>query len=398
MSVPTININLYGPEMATDPWPTVKRIRELGPIVYNERGQWITARDRICRQIMSHPEQAGMKGVMSSVFGEEAFIAIDEKEMHNALRNVWVAAFGKNGVEKLIPVTRAITDERLDQVLARLDADGSVDMQPLFCRPIPAQVISHMMGVDDAMIPTVIGWADDMASATKSGHPIDYDNDPYWLKSEQSKADLGAFLLEQIAYRRTNPGSDLISVMVQSDIAQQIPDQQMMVNLRQLLFAGNETTSNWLGHIVTILGTRPDLRAEMDADRSLIPGALEEMLRWFGITQAVPRTVCDEGATIAGVEIPAGAHVMCMIGGAGRDPERYDNPDVFDIRRQGKPHLAFGFGLHSCLGAILARMEAAEVANALLDRMPDFRFAAPVTYDSFILRGPSRLLIEKTGG
>jgi cytochrome P450 len=236
-----------------------------------------------------------------------------------------------------------------------------------------------------------------MASATKSGHPIDYTNDRYWLKSEQSKAELGDFLLEQIAYRRTNPGSDLISIMVRSDIGQRIPDRQMMVNLRQLLFAGNETTSNWLGHIVTVLGTRPDLRAEMAEDRSLVPGALEEMLRWFGVTQAVPRTVCEEGTVIAGVEIPAGAHVMAMVGAAGRDPERYDDPDTFDIRRTGRPHLAFGFGLHSCLGATLARMEALEVANALLDRMPAFRFAAPVTYDSFILRGPSRLLIEKTG-
>jgi len=398
MSVPTVDINLYGPEMAMDPWPTVQRIRELGPIVYNERGQWITARDRICRQIMSHPEQAGMKGVMASIFGEEAFIAIDEKEMHNALRNVWVAAFGKNGVEKLIPVTRRIIARRLDEALERLESEGSVDMQPLFCRPIPAQVISHMMGVDDAMIDTVIGWADDMASATKSGHPIDYANDRYWLKSEQSKAELGDFLLEQIAFRRTKPGTDLISMMVQSDIGQRIPDRQMMVNLRQLLFAGNETTSNWLGHIVTILGTRPDLRAEMTEDRSLVPGALEEMLRWFGVTQAVPRTVCEEGTVIAGVEIPAGAHVMAMVGAAGRDPERYNDPDTFDIRRTGRPHLAFGFGLHSCLGATLARMEALEVANALLDRMPAFRFAAPVTYDSFILRGPSRLLIEKTGG
>lgn len=398
MSIPTVDINLYGPEMAMDPWPTVQRIRELGPIVYNERGQWITARDRICRQIMSHPEQAGMKGVMASIFGEEAFIAIDEKEMHNALRNVWVAAFGKNGVENLIPVTRGIIAQRLDNALERLEAEGSVDMQPGFCRPIPAQVISHMMGVDPAMIDTVIGWADDMASATKNGHPIDYTNDSYWLKSEQSKAELGDFLLDQIAFRRTRPADDLISTMVQSDIGQRIPDRQMMVNLRQLLFAGNETTSNWLGHIVTILGTRPDLRAEMEADRSLTPGALEEMLRWFGVTQAVPRTVCDEGTTIAGVEIPAGAHVMAMIGAAGRDPERYDDPDTFDIRRTGRPHLAFGFGLHSCLGATLARMEAAEVANALLDRMPAFRFAAPVTYDSFILRGPSRLLIEKAGG
>jgi cytochrome P450 len=234
-----------------------------------------------------------------------------------------------------------------------------------------------------------------MANGTVSGHPIDYDNDPHWLRAEQSRADLAAFLLAQVHDRRDNPGSDLVSMMVHSDIAATTPDEQMVVNLRQLLFAGNETTSNWLGHIVTVLGTRPDIRAELDADRALIPQALEEMLRLFGIVQAVPRMVGDEGMTVAGAEIPAGAHVMALVGAAGRDPARYDDPDTFDIHREPKPHLAFGFGMHTCLGATLARMEAAEVANALLDRMPPFRFAEPVSYDSFMLRGPSRLVIER---
>ena len=397
MNVPTIDINLYGPEMAADPWPTIRKIRELGPIVYNERGQWITAHDRVCRQIMSRPDEATMEGVMTSIFGKGAFIAIDERQLHNTLRNIWVAAFGKNGVEKLVSPTRRIINQHLDETLDILNAEGQADMHPLFCRQIPAHVIAQMMGVGEDMIQTVIGWADDMASATSNGHPIDYDNDPCWLKSEQSKAELADFLLDQLNHRRANPGDDLISMVAKSEFAQQVPDQQLIVNLRQLLFAGNETTGNWLGHIVTILGTQPDLRDALNKDRSLIPAALEEVLRWLGVTHAVPRTICSEGMTIAGTDIPPGAHVMVMIGAAGRDPQRYENPDEFDIYREAKPHLAFGFGLHSCLGATLARMEALEATNALLDRMPEFHIAAPVTYGSFILRGPTRLLIEKTG-
>ena len=394
MNVPTIDINLYGPEIAADPWPLVRQIREMGPVVYNKRGQYVTAQDRVCREIMTHPEKAGMKGVMSSIFGEEAFISIDEPTMHNALRNAWVSAFGKNGVEKLVPHTRKIASGLLDDALEKLETEGQVDMQPVFCRPIPAYVIAHMMGVEREFIPTIIRWADDMARATANGHPIDYDNDPCWLKSEQAKADLGDFLIEQIGYRSTNPGNDLVSAIVHSDIGQQVSTHQMMVNLRQLLFAGNETTSNWLGHIVTILGERPDIREELRRDRTLVPAALEEVLRWLGVSQVLPRTVCDEGAVIGGVDLPAGAHVMAMVGAAGRDPARYANPEEFDIHRPQKPHLAFGFGMHSCLGATLARMEALQVTNLLLDRLPDYHFAAPITYDNFILRGPSRLLIE----
>lgn len=397
MSLPTIDINLYGQEIARDPWPVVRRIRELGPIVYNERGQYVTAQDRVCRQIMSHAREATMKGVMTSTFGEGAFITMDDRHAHAALRNVWVAAFGKNGVDGLIPVTRRIVEAHLDDALAQLEANGSVDMQPVFCRPIPAHVIAHMMGVGEDMIPTIVRWSDDMASGTTNGHPIDYDNDPYWLRAEQSRADLADFLLAQVQYRRANRGDDLISMIVHSDIAADTPDWQMVVNLRQLLFAGNETTSNWLGHLVTILGTMPEVRAELAADRSLIPQALEEMLRWLGIVHAVPRMVCDEGMDVAGTHIPAGSHVMALIGAAGRDPERYDAPDRFDIHREPKPHLAFGFGMHTCLGATLARMETLQAANALLDRMPDFRFAEPVEYHSFMLRGPSRLLVEKAG-
>ncbi len=395
MDTPSVDINLYGPEMAEDPWPSLRRIRELGPLVWNERGQWITAHDRVCRQIMSRHEEATMKGVMTSTFGEGAFITMDDKHAHNALRNVWVSAFGTRGVASLVKFTRQIIEARLDEALALLDAQGSVDMQPVFCRPIPAYVIANMMGVGEDVIPTIVEWSDHMATGTSSGHPIDYEDDFFWLRAERARADLADFLLEQVHFRRANRGGDLISRIVHSDLAATTPDSQMVVNLRQLLFAGNETTSNWLGHLVHILGTMPAVRTELDADRSLIPSALEEMLRWLGIVHAVPRMVGEGGMDVAGVHIPEGAHIMALIGAAGRDPERYDDPDTFDIHREPKPHLGFGFGMHTCLGAILARMETAQAANALLDRMPPFRFVEPVTYDSYMLRGPRKLVIER---
>jgi cytochrome P450 len=254
-----------------------------------------------------------------------------------------------------------------------------------------------MMGVSEEMTPTVIEWADAMANATVAGLPItpeEMAQNPYWLASEQAKEELARFLLEQIVYRRKSPGNDLVSAIVHSEVAKRMSDAAMMVNLRQLMFAGNETTSNWLAHIVVTFGQFHTEWHRMRQERKIVAGAVEEVLRWQGVTQIMVRGVGEKGAVVAGHELPPGAEVVLLLGAAGRDPERYERPDVFDIDREQKPHLAFGFGLHSCLGAILARMEAREVTIALLDQITNYRLSRPVSYENFSLRGPTSAWIQ----
>ena len=390
----TLDIDLYTPAILPDPWPVLARIREAGLLVWNEQGYWMSAHDRVCRRVLTQPEAMDHEGLIRSFFGEEAFITIDERPLHNALRNVWVSAFGHGGVQKLVPVVRGKIAEMLDGIEDRLRAGDEVDIVPALCRPLPAWVIAHMMGVSQDMTPHVIGWADAMASATIGGLPIDYDNDPYWLASERAKAELADYIIDQLRYRRTHSGEDLISRIVQSEIGRSMSEQAMMVNIRQLLFAGNETTSNWLGHIFVTLGTRDVDRRALAADPALIPAAAEEVLRWQGVTQVMPRTVTSGGAEVAGQHLDPGTEIILLLGAAGRDPVRWDQPDVFDIRRKPLPHLAFGNGLHSCLGAILARMEAAEATGAVLDRFPEYRLSRPVEYTNFSLRGPAAVWIE----
>jgi len=389
----SLDIDLYAPEHLADPWPLLARIREAGPLVWNEQGFWMTAHDKLCRQILAQPDTLGQEGLIASLFGEEAFISIDERTMHNGLRNVWVAAFGREGVEALAPFVREVVDAMLDDVLASIEATGTADLMARLCRPLPAHVIARMMGVAPEMIPVVIAWSDLMADATSGGFPIDYANDSAWLASERAKAELADYIRDQIRFRRANPGDDLISAMVRSDMAAKISDEAMMVNIRQLLFAGNETTSKWLGHIVVTLGERPELRETLRREPDLLPAVLEEIMRWQGVTQVLPRGVGAAGAEIAGIALPAGAEVILLIGAAGRDPARWERPDELDIRREPRSHLAFGFGLHSCLGAILARMEAREVASAILRRLPEYRIARPVTFGNFSLRGPTSVVV-----
>ena len=393
-SAPCADINLYDPALVDDPWPVLARIRKMGDMVWNEQGYWMSARDRVCRQAFSQYKTLGHEGLVASFFGSDAFITINDRARHNLLRDVWVSAFGHNGVEKLVPVVRQIIGEMMVPVLAELRGGQPCNLFAELCRPLPAQVIAHMMGVSGEMTSTVIGWADAMASATVGGFPIDYENDPYWLASENAKAELALFLFDQLDYRRKHPGDDLISAMVTSEAAKGLSDEAMMVNVRQLLFAGNETTSNWLGHIVVTFASCQAEWHAMREQRELVPAAVEEVLRWQGVTQVMMRSAGNNGATVAGQKIAPGDEVVLLLGAAGRDPERFERPDVFDIRREVRSHLAFGYGLHTCLGAILARMEALEVANALLDQIPAYRIIKPVSYHNFSLRGPVSAWVE----
>jgi cytochrome P450 len=388
-----MDVDLYTPEVVADPWPTLARIREAGPMLWNERGYWMTARDRVCRRIFANPERFSCKPVVPAFFGEEAFISIDDKARHNELRLMWSDSFRPASIARLAGVVRGIAERMLDPLVERLAAGETVDMVEGICRHLPAYVIAHLLGVPREMQDMLIEWSDRMAASTAAGYEIDYENDPAWLAGEQAKRDMADFIVEQIRHRRAHPGDDLISQMVHSPVGRTLSEEAMVVNTRQLLFAGSETTANWLGHIVHILGRRPELQRELRVNPSLVRPAVEEILRWEPVVHALPRTVVGGDVEIEGVTIPEGAPVVPLLGAANRDPRRYDNPDELDIRRPGPSSLAFGFAIHNCIGIFLARLEAAETTGAILDRLSGYVLADEVRYTGFTLRGPAAVAV-----
>jgi len=231
-----------------------------------------------------------------------------------------------------------------------------------------------------------------MAKANSGGFGDNYAATPEWQAGERAKAELAEFLSEQIRHRRDHPGEDLISQIVHAEVGRTLSEDEIIINTRQLLFAGNETTANWLAHICHILGQRPELRAELDGNRDLLPAALEEMLRWEPVVQVMPRNAVGR-ITLEGVEMEDGASFTMLLGGANRDPERYVDPEALDIHREPRASLAFGYGLHSCLGVTLARLEAVATTACLLDKMPAYQIAGPIGWTGFNLRGPSPLPI-----
>ncbi len=390
-----MDVDLFGPATVQDPWPAVDAVIAAGPVVKNDRvDTWMITTDRLCRKIFLDPARFTLEGAIgTTVFGPEAFITIDDKKRHDALRGIWALAFQRASLEAMRPVIGGIADRMLDAVMERLRDGETIDAEHELCRGLPAYVIAHMLGVPSEMRADIVRWSDDI------GHAVGLPNntphtDPVWLAAKEAKQALADYMLSQIEDRRRNPGDDLISQIVHSEVGKTLSDDALIANSRQLLFAGNETTAKWLGHSLVVLGQHPNARTEVIADRALVPQALEEVMRWEPVNMSLPRLVRGGDIEVEGVTLPDGAELMVMTGAASHDPVRWTDPKKFDIHREYKAHMGFGFGLHSCLGVTLARLEAEVVINRILDRIPDWKIAGPVSYSAFAFRGPTSIPLK----
>jgi cytochrome P450 len=180
--------------------------------------------------------------------------------------------------------------------------------------------------------------------------------------------------IENVVAERTNAGgTDLISMMTTSEAAKTMTRSEIVANSSQLVFAGAGTTTALMSSCVVLLARHPDQRRALAADRSLLPEAVEEVLRFRGVSQlTAPRIVADGDAEIEGVRVPEGAQVVPIIGAANRDPERWEGAQELDVLREHKQHLGFGFGMHNCLGMNLARLEVQLLLDRLLDQLPEW--------------------------
>jgi len=388
------DFDLYSRETAQNPWPAVKAMQEAGPVLRNVRTDaYIVTTDKLARTVLTDTSRFTIEGNISAIrFGPEAFFVIDDKARHDQLRSIWMGAFTRNTLEALRPMITQLADEMLDPIEERLRAGEVVDLEKELCRSLPAYVIAHMMGVPKSYRDDVVRWSDELGAAAVLPSNASKETDPTWIRAHKAREEIGVYLAEAIAHRRKNPGgTDLISQIVHSK--HDLPDNVIISNSRQMLYAGNETTAKWLGHIAVALAQRPDVRQEIIDAPKLMPQALEEVMRWTPVVMTSVRTVLPGGAEIEGVEIPEGANILPMVACANRDPARYEDPDTLNIHRKFQTNLGFGFGMHSCLGVTLARLETAIVIERLLARIPNYQLAGEVIYNAFTLRGPKVLPI-----
>ncbi|MBB5155735.1 cytochrome P450 family protein [Saccharopolyspora phatthalungensis] len=277
---------------------------------------------------------------------------------HTRLRKLVVKAFTARRVESMRPHIEQISAALLDAIPDKSD----VNLLDAFAFPLPTQVISEMLGVDESRRDDFRAWTNTILDAS----------DEQALQHAVQSAS--AYMVELIATKRREPADDLITALIEArDDEDRLSEQELIATVFLLLVAGHETTVNLIGNGVLALLRNPEQWAALVADPGLVPDAVEEMLRFDGpvIHGTLRHTI--EPVEYGGVEIPAGEIVWVGLSAGSNDPERFAEPDRFDITRDARGHLAFGHGIHFCLGAQLARLEAQIALRQLVERFPNLR-------------------------
>ncbi|MEU7607649.1 cytochrome P450, partial [Streptomyces sp. NPDC041003] len=282
---------------------------------------------------------------------------------HTRLRALVAREFTARRIGSLRPRVQQITDELLDAMAAR--PDRRADLIGSFAVPLPMTVICELLGVPGLDRARFRFWSNEIVA------PLDGVG-----ADGRVMAEMTAYLLELVGAKAEDPGDDLLSDLIRTrdEDGDRLSPDELIGMAFLLLVAGHETTVNLIGNGVRALLAHPDQLAALRADpEGLIDGAVEEMLRYDGPVQHATYRFARTGLELGGTLIPAGSSVLVALAAADRDPARFarPGPDVFDIRRPGPGHLAFGHGIHFCLGAPLARMEGRIAVRALLERFPD---------------------------
>ncbi|MEU0482119.1 cytochrome P450, partial [Streptosporangium sp. NPDC006013] len=241
-----------------------------------------------------------------------------------------------------------------------------------------------------------VQWSDDMGGILEARDDGSAEGRDLIARGKKATTEINEYLGREVARRRRDGGADLVSKMAVSDVP--MAEDEVVASNTQLVFAGNETTSKLMGYTLIALAQHPEQRAELRADRSLIPQAIEEVHRWTSVLVYNLRFVRQAGTEVAGVPLPEGAVVMALQAAANRDPERWSDPQHFDIHRPQLAHLGFGAGLHSCLGLNLARLETEILVNRLLDEIPDWDVRDVVWGSNPMVRGASVIPMTMENG
>jgi cytochrome P450 len=307
--------------------------------------------------------------------------------VHTRLRRLVSRAFTPSRVAALEPAIRGIASRLLDE----LDAAGPgaiVDLVEGYAYPLPFAVIGELLGIPPADRPRLHAWFGVLLSGWAGDPPPE---------AVEASDGIVAYLRELVEDKRRCPEGDLVSVLAAATGGDALSTQELLSSLFQLVVAGHDTTASLIGNGVVALLDHPDQFQALLADPGRLPVAIDELIRFTAPVPHATFRMTAEPVTLGGVDIPAGEQVLVCLGSANRDPARFPQPDVLDIGRGDGPNLGFGHGIHYCLGAPLARLEARVAFEELLGRYPGLRLAAGrdalawTRGDGLVLRGLAAL-------
>ena len=308
---------------------------------------------------------------------------------HGPLRNIVNRGFTPRRIAAWEPRVRALCE----QYMAPLRDGAPFDLVHDFATPLPVTIIAEMIGVESERMRDFKRWSDAfIEGSTGPGR-----EHPFSPEFTEAVLEFMAYLRKTVRSRRRNPGDDLVSaILAESPGGARLTDLDVMMFVQLLIVAGNETTTNLIGNAVHALLDHPDQIERVRRDPSLVPALVEEALRYDPPIQMVFRNALAD-VEIAGTTVPKGGIVAALIGSANRDERRFPDPDRFDVGREQRAHLAFGFGEHFCLGSALARLEARVALEALLPELAKVERASAgrELVDSFLVRGPKKLELRR---
>jgi len=341
----------------------IAQLHEERPLCRDVNGFWVASRFDDVRAILldharfsSSAMAGGRGGRPDGPLGGIGFpLLTDDPPRHSVLRGLLAKAFTPAAMEAMRP-----TIERLAKNLAAAIPMGrEIDVVEAMTSPLPVAVIAGMMGVPSDRAMDFKRWSNAI---------MGIQDNPFEGERIRMLMELRAYFTALAAERRASPGDDLVSALTQSsDTTEVLTDDQVVGFCILLMIAGNETTTNLLGNLINRIADEPRYWAALRDDPGLIDGAIEESLRIDSPAQMLMRRATADVA-IGGVTIPAGEPVMVYLASANRDPTRWGDPASFELARERERHLAFGHGVHTCIGAPLARMEAKAAMSALVDR------------------------------
>ena len=389
-----VRFNPMDPEFIADPYPTYHRLRAEDPVHRSPLGFWVLTRYEDVVTALRDPRLAkeAIAAVIAARYGAAmpamglSMLDRDPPD-HTRLRGLVNKAFTPRVVEGLRPHIQKI----VDGLLARVEGVGSMDLIEEFAYPLPVIVICQMLGVPVEDRERFKEWGLDIARGLDAILlPPDSD---VAQRSAAARRALADYFRALIAERRTSPRGDLLSALIAAEEAgDKLSEDELLATCILLLVAGHETTVNLIGNGTLALLRHPDQLRRLREDPRLIGSAVEELLRYDGPVQRTAR-IPSADVRFDGLTIGKGEMVMPFIGAADRDPAQFPDPDRLDITRTDNRHIAFGWGIHFCLGAPLARVEGQIAIGTLVQRLPRLALATdrPEYRQSLTLRGLTTL-------
>lgn len=380
----------FAPDVIADPYPHYRRLVAEGEPQHNEdRDLWILSRYAHVREAARNQASlSSAEGITYARFALPMMITLDPPE-HTRLRRVVGRDFTPRAIESWRPIVEGIVGQLVDDALA----SGHTDLATEACTSLPIMAIASVMGIPPEDHADFKQWSDGVIDAFKLADEValNAEKTQRILSSIQS---LHAYFEELFEARRREPRDDLVTKLMTPKDGEALSAEEVFWFCFLLLIAGNETTTNLLGNLLLALLTDPSQLEQLRRCPELIPSAVEEGLRYDAPLQGFFRTATAP-YPVGGIEIPERARVLLLFAAANRDPRQWVDPDSFDVARQPTDHLAFGSGIHFCLGAPLARIEVASFLRRLLAGTRSIEVAGEVVRTSNpTIRGVEHLPVD----